>query len=189
MTRIVDSHAHIMLRSFGTLEPAEPEALVEHFARRGVDQAWYSSIDALVGNQTDLHRRCNDQMAGLQEEFGDAFVAFATVNPRDGDQAARELERAVVQLGLKGWKFHGWLQPVSCCDPCMKPVFETANKLRLVVLFHDGTPPFTSSLQIGHLAEQYPDCSMILGHAGLKDLAENAVQVASEVIELARKSL
>ena len=176
MTRIVDSHAHIMLRPYGTLKPAEPEVVVEHFARRGVDQAWYSSVDALAGNQTNLHRRCNDHMAELQQQFGDAFVALATVNPRDGDEAARELERAVTQLGLKGWKFHGWLQPVSCCDPCIEPVFDAANELRLVVLFHDGTPPFTSSLQIGHLAEQYPHCSMILGHGGLKDLA-NAARV------------
>lgn len=176
MIRIVDSHAHIMLRSYGTLKPAEPEALVRDFARRGVDRVWYSSIDALAGNQTDLHRRCNDRMAELQQQFGDAFVGLATVNPRDGDQAARELERAVMQLGLKGWKFHGWLQPVSCCDPCLEPLFEAAGELRLVVLFHDGTPPFASSLQIGHLAERYPRCSMILGHGGLKDLAENAVQ-------------
>ena len=178
MSRIVDSHAHVMLQPFGTMKPQEPEVLVEHFARYGVDRVWYSSIDALVGNHEDLHRRSNDRMAELQQQFGEQFVGFATVNPRDGYRAARELRRAITELGLRGLKIHGWLQPVSCCDPCLEPLFEVANQLRLVVLFHDGTPPFTSSLQIGHLAERYPDCTMILGHAGLKDLAENALQAA-----------
>ena len=75
-------------------------------------------------------------------------------------------------------KLHGWLQPVSCTDPCLEPLLETANRLKLPVLFHDGTPPFTSSLQIGWLAEKYPHCHVILGHGGLKDLAVTAAQTA-----------
>ncbi|MHC4444421.1 MAG: amidohydrolase family protein [Planctomycetota bacterium] len=174
--KIVDSHAHIMLSEYASLKPVEPEVLVERFAEYGVDQVWYSCADALIENQTDLHQRSNDQMAELQRKFGKRFVALATVNPRHGEQAARELKRAIMDLGLRGLKIHGWLQPVSCCDPCLEPLFEVANHLKLIVVFHDGTPPFTSSLQIGWLAEKYPDCSMILGHGGLKDLAVNAHQ-------------
>lgn len=176
MSRIVDAHAHVLLHGYGIIEPQDPAVLVDQFTRHGVDQAWYSSADALICNQSDLHRRCNDQMAELQSEFGARFVALATVNPRDGEAAARELERAVTQLDIRGLKLHGWLQPVSCCDPCLEPLFEAANRFRLVVLLHDGTPPFTNGLQIGWLAERYPDCTMILGHGGLKDAAINAVQ-------------
>jgi len=46
------------------------------------------------------------------------------------------------------------------------------------VLFHDGTPPFTSSLQMGYLAARYPSCTMILGYGGLNDLAVTAAQTA-----------
>jgi predicted TIM-barrel fold metal-dependent hydrolase len=158
------------------MPPLSPEAVVDQFARLDIHQAWYSSADALAENQTDQHRRCNDALAELQNRFGDRFIGLATVNPRQGDGAARELERAVTKLGLRGLKFHGWLQPVSCTDPCLQPLFEVANQLHLVVVFHDGTPPFTSSLQIGSLAERYPQCTMILGHGGLKDLAVNAAQ-------------
>ena len=175
---IIDSHAHIMLDAYASLPPVEPERVMEGFARYGVEQAWFSSADALVTNQTDFHRRSNDRMAELQQKFAPHFVAFATVNPRTGDEAARELERAVCKLGARGLKLHGWLQPVSCTDPCLVPLLETANRLKLPVLFHDGTPPFTSSLQIGWLAEQYPSCKMILGHGRLKDLAVTAAQAA-----------
>ncbi len=176
MSLIVDSHAHVMLRGYASMAPLSPEAVVDQFARLGIHQAWYSSADALAGNQTELHRQCNDEMAELQQRFGERFIGLATVYPREGDGAARELERAVSDLGLRGLKLHGWLQPVSCTDPCLDPLFDVANRLRLVVVFHDGTPPFTSSLQIGSLAERYPECTMILGHGGLKDLALNAAQ-------------
>lgn len=178
MEAIVDSHAHIMLGAYASLPPVDPDEVMEGFARYGVDQAWFSSADALVTNQTDYHRRSNDRMAELQQKYGPRFVAFATVNPRDGEDAARELERAVYDLGLRGLKLHGWLQPVACTDPCLEPLLTSANRLNLPVLFHDGTPPFTSSLQIGWLAEHYPKCKMILGHGGLKDLASTAAQTA-----------
>jgi predicted TIM-barrel fold metal-dependent hydrolase len=173
---IIDSHAHIMLDGYASLPPVAPERVMEGFARYGVERAWFSSADALVANETNYHRRSNDRMAELQEKYAPHFVALATVNPRRGDEAARELERAVSELGIRGLKLHGWLQPVSCTDPCLEPLFDAANRLTLPVLFHDGTPPFTSSLQIGWLAERYPRCKMILGHGGLKDLAVTAAQ-------------
>jgi uncharacterized protein len=176
MSMIIDAHAHLLLHGFGAMKPSPVEAVVEHFARCGVEQVWYSSADALIQNQTDLHRRSNDTMAELQERFPGQFVGLATVNPREGEGAAAELERAIVTLGLRGLKIHGWLQPVSCTDACLEPLLEVANRLRLIVLFHDGTPPYTSSLQIAYLAERYPRCFMILGHGGLKDLVGNAAQ-------------
>lgn len=176
MTRIVDSHAHVMLQPYGAMQPVTPDAVMAAFARLGIDQAWCSSADALAANRPEVHRRCNDQMAELQARFGDRFVGFATIDPRGGEAAAAELERAIGELGLGGLKLHGWLQPVSCCDPSLAPVFEVASRHRLVVIFHDGTPPFTSSLQIAWLAERYPDCTMVLGHGGLKDLAVTAAQ-------------
>jgi predicted TIM-barrel fold metal-dependent hydrolase len=175
---IVDSHAHIMLEPYASFPPVDPEVVLDAFERYGVEQAWFSSADALVRNQPELHRRSNDNLAELQGRFAGRFVGLATVDPRTGEEAARELERAVKSLHLAGLKIHGWLQPVSCTDPCLEPLFDMANRLELVVLFHDGTPPFTSSLQVGWLAEKYPDCTMILGHGGLKDLAVTAAQAA-----------
>ncbi len=116
---VVDAHAHIMLEPYASLSPIEPEEVMDGFARYGVEQAWFSSGDALVLNQTDYHRRANDRMAEYQARFGKRFLGLTTVNPRSGEEAARELERAVSELGLRGLKLHGWLQPVSCTDPCL----------------------------------------------------------------------
>jgi uncharacterized protein len=181
MSRIVDAHAHIMLHDFGSLKAAPIPPLMDHYERLGVEQVWFSSVDALIQNQADVHRRSNDSLAALQEEYRPKIIGLATVNPRDGDLAAREVERAIGPLGLRGLKIHGWLQAVSSVDPCLEPLMTVANSLKLTVLFHDGTPPYASTLQIAWLAEQYPDCSIVLGHGGLKDLAENAVQAVSRL--------
>jgi hypothetical protein len=178
MSEIVDAHGHVMLSGYGALPPHSVEGTLEGFARYGISRAWFSSVDALVANTLEAHRRSNDAMAELQSRLGRPFVALATLYPRGGEESARELERAIRDLGLRGLKLHGWLQPVSCVDPCLEPIFDVANRAGIPVLFHDGTPPFTSSLQIGWLAERYPRCAMVLGHGGLKDLAVNAAQCA-----------
>jgi predicted TIM-barrel fold metal-dependent hydrolase len=38
------------------------------------------------------------------------------------------------------------------------------------VVFHDGTPPNSSPLQIASFAERHPSVAVILGHGGLHDL-------------------
>ena len=52
---------------------------------------------------------------------------------------------------------------------------QKAGKLNLPVLFHDGTPPYSTPLQIAAVAEKVPDTTIILGHAGLDDLYKDAV--------------
>jgi predicted TIM-barrel fold metal-dependent hydrolase len=47
------------------------------------------------------------------------------------------------------------------------------------MLFHDGTPPYTTPLQIALLAERYPELTVILGHSGLLDLWPEALAAAS----------
>ena len=57
------------------------------------------------------------------------------------------------------------------------------------VLFHDGKPPFTSSLQIGSLAERYPGCAMILGHGNLEDFAVTRVATRTCILQTCATTL
>ena len=38
------------------------------------------------------------------------------------------------------------------------------------MLFHDGTPCYSSPLQVAYLADRFPDLQVIPGHGGLMDL-------------------
>jgi len=51
---------------------------------------------------TDLARTLNDHVHSLVRKYPARFAAFASVALRDPKRAADELERAVVELGLKG---------------------------------------------------------------------------------------
>ena len=60
----------------------------------------------------------------------------------------------------------------------MTEVAELCEKLDIVIAFHDGTPPYSTPLQIARLARDFPDLRVISGHAGLNDLWMNALQAA-----------
>lgn len=117
---------------------------------------------------------CNDYLAEWCSPFPDRLVPYCTVDPRKPG-AAEEVERCVTLLGMRGVKFHNWLQGFSPLEDFMSPVCEVAAKLFIPLFFHDGTPPYSSSLQIAQLAMRYPDLKVVLGHGGLHDLWPEAI--------------
>ena len=63
----------------------------------------------------------------------------------------------------------------------MAPIMEVAGSLGVPVMFHDGTPPYSTSRQAAWLAERYPHTQVILGHAGLADLWRDAADAAQRL--------
>jgi len=169
--RIVDAHTHLP----GELLGASPRPLREvrgDFERAGVEQAWLFTTDGLI-RDTERH---NDVLARAVRDHRDFFVPFCTVDPHRGaDAACRELERSVRELKLRGLKLHPWLQSFSMTNPAVPPILRRAGELGLPVLLHDGSPPYSDPLQIAWAAAEAPGTTVVLGHAGLDDLTENAV--------------
>jgi predicted TIM-barrel fold metal-dependent hydrolase len=79
---------------------------------------------------------------------------------------------------MKGLKLHPWLQSFSLSHPAVEPILRRAGELGMPVLFHDGTPPYSTPLQIASVAERVPGTPVILGHSGLDDLWEDAILAA-----------
>ena len=116
----------------------------------------------------------NDSLAAWVAPAPDRLVAFATVDPRDPG-ASDEVERCVREHGMRGVKLHPWLQGFSAHDPGLQRVCETTARLRVPILFHDGTPPFSTPLQLATLARRHPEAQIVLGHGGLHDLWREAI--------------
>jgi len=168
---IIDTHTHFPGYSFN-MQPRTGVELREEFASEGISAAWIMTTDGLLGDC----RRHNDLLAEGVRNHLDFFVPFCTVSPHDGVEAAtKELVRAVEELGMKGLKFHPWLQAFSLSHPAVVPLLEKAGELGLPVVFHDGTPPYSTPLQIAATAERAPHTTIILGHAGLDDLYRDAI--------------
>lgn len=175
---ILDTHLHIMLKPFYGRPPTDPAKLLADLAECGLDGGWVSSVDGMVTRDLNVQRRANDALARIARDHPGRIEGFCTVDPGAGDEAAREIERCVKQLHLIGVKLHPWLQAFSVTHPGMDPVMTVAGDLHIPVLFHDGTPPYSTPRQIGWLAERHPKTTVILGHSGLADMWRDAADVA-----------
>jgi uncharacterized protein len=170
--RIVDAHTHLPGKLLGAA-PRPAADLRRELEAGGVTTAWIFTTDGLL--RDPAHH--NGVLAAETRGHRDFFLPFCTVSPHDGaEDAITEMRRAVAEDGMRGLKFHPWLQSFSLTNPAVVPILRAAGDLGLPVLFHDGSPPYSDPLQIAWAAEQAPGTTVVLGHAGLDDLTENAIR-------------
>ncbi len=169
--KVIDTHTHFPGMSFGA-HPRSGDEIREEFESAGLAGAWIMTTDGLRGEPA----RHNDLLAEGIKDHLDFFVPFCTVWPNEEtDAALAELDRCVRELGMRGLKLHPWLQAFSLTNPAVLPILKRAGELGLPVLFHDGTPPYCTPLQIAAAAEKVPETTIILGHAGINDLYQDAI--------------
>ena len=81
----------------------------------------------------------NDYIVELVERYPKQFIGFGSVDPWKGRVAVREAERCAEELKLPGLKFHPQQQAFYPNDQRFYPLWETCQRLGLIVLFHTGT--------------------------------------------------
>ncbi|HEY1241054.1 MAG TPA: amidohydrolase family protein [Bryobacteraceae bacterium] len=90
---------------------------------------------------TGLARSFNDQLAEAVRQHPGRFCGLAAVAPQDPAAAARELERGVRTLGLKGAIINSHTHGEYLDDSKFWPIFEAAAALNVPVYVHPTTPP------------------------------------------------
>ena len=88
-----------------------------------------------------LARRTNDLIAATVANRPDRFDGFATLPATAPLQAARELERCVTTLGLKGGMLFGRTGDKHLDHADFLPIFEAAAHLRVPLYIHPQVPP------------------------------------------------
>ena len=83
----------------------------------------------------------NDRMARLISAEPERFAAFAHLPMRSPSAAADELERAVVECGLKGALISGTVDGKFLDAPEFEPVLARAERLGVPLYIHPGLPP------------------------------------------------
>jgi predicted TIM-barrel fold metal-dependent hydrolase len=86
-------------------------------------------------------RRLNDRMAELVARHPGRLYGLATVDAFSGDAAARELTRAVSELGLRGAFLESAKGDLLLGDPPSRPVLSAAAALGVPVFVHPQTDP------------------------------------------------
>ena len=89
----------------------------------------------------ELTRQANDAVAAAVTRHPDRFRGFATLPMRDPVAAARELERAVRDLGFVGALINGHINGRYLDDKFFWPVFECAETLGVPIYLHPTVPP------------------------------------------------
>jgi uncharacterized protein len=176
---ILDAHAHLFDR-FEYLEGLTAEQMIDAMDRAGIETAVLFTVNGLLGglNAGD-YRATNEEIAETAARFPGRFIPFASVNPRDGDDALAEMERAVRDLGCRGFKLHPWWTGFPANSPAALDVARQGDRLEVPFVIHSGTPPTSAPLQIAEMARVAPRATLILAHMGLSDLWREALDAAA----------
>jgi aminocarboxymuconate-semialdehyde decarboxylase len=136
-----------------------------------------------------MDQECNDYVSQLTKNHPTRFAGLANLPMQDVKASVAELERSVVQLGLKGAMIGDHVNGKTYDDPEFFPLWEAAEQLGAVMLIHQGGPTLVSSRlkryhlpnTIGNLADRavtfasfvfggvmdkYPNLRVCLCHGG-----------------------
>jgi len=118
-----------------TLSLLNVDHLLTQMDEAGIEKSLLFAVEAPIIYSS------NEYVAGLCQRHPDRFLGFASVDPKQKD-ATTILENAILNLGLKGLKFHPPLQDFFPNDKSIFPVYEKAMELNIPIVFHVGSTPF-----------------------------------------------
>lgn len=90
----------------------------------------------LDGDSVALARQTNDFLATIVAAQPDRFQGLATLPMSVPEEAVRELERGVLDLGMKGAMLYGRVREKHLDSPEFRPIFEVAASLKVPLLIH-----------------------------------------------------
>src|SRR5262245_31350591 len=88
-----------------------------------------------------LARTINDQLAEAIRKHPQRFAGLAAIAPQDPSAAAKELERGVRSLGLKGAIVNSHTGGEYLDNKKFWEIFEAAESLNVPIYLHPNTPP------------------------------------------------
>lgn len=172
---ITDCHTHWGI-DWEQATPGDPRRWLEVLDRNGVGRAVLFPHYGIV--RPDLCAEDNDRVARLAARFPKRLAPVASAWPQLGKAGVAEARRALTKLGMRGLKFHPWLQGFTCADPYLGEMCALAGEHKAPVFFHDGTPVYSLPEQVAGLARRYPQTRFVLGHSGLHWHWRSAIQCA-----------
>jgi predicted TIM-barrel fold metal-dependent hydrolase len=177
--KIVDCHTHIpfsKIPGFSRLNIGVSE-FIRQLKSRGIQKAVVFPYDGLFSLTN--YAEDNDRIAEVCKQDPEMLIPYGTVNPNHGKPALDELTRIIQDLGFRGIKLHPWIQTISfLSNETMDPFLQEVERLKVPLHIHDGTPPYSTALQIAYQAARYPKITFVLGHAGLRDFWREDLQAA-----------
>jgi predicted TIM-barrel fold metal-dependent hydrolase len=189
----IDFHTHIEVDSHGhKAYDDELIAATDAYFKLGPDRA--ATVDA-VAEQYRQHRMAavvftidsrtasghapnsiEDLIDGAARN-NDVLIPFGSVDPLTGEQAVRRV-RELVELGVRGFKFHPSLQGFEPNDRAYYAIYAAIERAGVPALFHTGQTGIGSGLPGGHgvklrysdpmllddVAADFPELTIVMAH-------------------------
>ena len=140
-----------------------------------------AGMDMVVWMPQPKLRPENAEMVRALEGFPqrERFLLCCTLNPQFGQETVDELERCVVDWGMKALKLMPTLHGYALSSPLVYTVMDKARELGVVVNIHSGS--FNCQpLQIAALARRYSELPFIMDHMGYRYNLVDALIAAQE---------
>lgn len=172
-----------------------PEQRLVEMSSLGVDIQVLSLIPGSYSYHLDskltvgMARDCNDEISQMTKSWPEHFAGFCTLPMQDVRAAVKELERGMMQLGLKGAIIGDHVNGRTLDEPEFGPFWQAAEEMKALIFIHQGgstvvdqrTSRYHLSNTVGNLAERsitfaslvfggvmdrFPDLNICLAHGG-----------------------
>jgi predicted TIM-barrel fold metal-dependent hydrolase len=160
---VIDVHTHLM---------DSVESLLDTAQKFGITKIFLMPYKAIYRTEVMLD---NLQVINAYKKYPDKIVPFVTVDPWMKEEGVKQLKELIL-LGAKGLKLHPLTQGLPAHSELYHPLIEIAEKYRIIVQFHTGSPIYSQPLQVLELALTYTKTKFILAHMGLGMLWLDAIR-------------
>ena len=169
---------------------------LEEMDRLGIDMHVLSLTSPGVqlldpANAVTMAAKANDRLAEIIAAHPTRFAGLASFSPQNPQAAAREMERAIKELGFNGFIVNSHTDNLYLDDPRFGPILEAAEALDRPIYIHPRCPsdglagPFRDNrlraaiwgyaietgthamrMILSDVFERYPKLTIVLGHMG-----------------------
>jgi aminocarboxymuconate-semialdehyde decarboxylase len=180
---------------FNPMNAWAPEQRLADMNSLGVDVQVVSTNVAFykynqdLATTTAIARACNDEVHQMTVDFPERFAGLATLPMQDVKAAIAELERSVMQLGLKGAMINDHVNGHTFDEPEFLPFWKAAEQMGAVIFIHQARPTLVlprigryhlantignlvdramtfASFVFGGVMDRCPDLKVCLAHGG-----------------------
>jgi|YelNatPaOPRAMG01_1025707.scaffolds.fasta_scaffold105885_1 predicted TIM-barrel fold metal-dependent hydrolase len=174
--KIIDTHMHLGECKVFDLKVSE-EQLFAYMEKGGITASIIQPFPGVL-NPVKVH----DQIYALSKQNKGKIYGLASINPhQDKELVLNELERTINKLGFIGIKVHTVGHALNPLSKDAEVLWQVASKYKVPIMVHTGPGvPFSLPANVIPRAEEYPEVSIILAHAGFGFFSTESIVLAKK---------